>query len=160
MNFFPGPNLVSPKWRCPLNRGVPKVQKMQKTEWGEYSVLYNSNFSRLFRFRSFNVQFGKKKKQGQNGRDKKTNKGLWVSDICWRNGLRDFAKKSHIFLLYKSVYFRYYAMLSRHSNYMTLKCLIDSYRLGYLCPNAYRQPSSDESTSCRHVSSDKGWQYS
>ena len=102
------------------------------------------------------------KKQGQNGRkrDKKTNKRLWVSDICWRNGLRDFAKKSHIFLLYKSVYFRYYAMLSRHSNYMTLKCLIDAYRLGYLCPNAYRQPSSDESTSCRHVSSDKGWQYS
>ena len=99
------------------------------------------------------------KNKGKRG-EKKTNKGLWVSDIYWRKGLRDFAKKSHIFPLYKSVYFRYYAILSRHSNYMTLKCLIDSYRLGYLCPNAYRQPSSDESTSCRHVSSDKGWQYS
>ena len=154
---------MSPEWRCPLNRGVPKVQKMQKTEWGEYSVLCNNNFCRLFSFDLLTRSLVKKKTRAKwakkRQKDKQTT--LWVSDICWRNGLRDFAKKSHIFLLYKSVYFRYYAMLSRHSNYMTLKCLIDSYRLGYLCPNAYRQPSSDESKRLTsQVKSDKGWQYS
>ena len=24
VNVFPGPDFVSPGWRCPLNRGVPK----------------------------------------------------------------------------------------------------------------------------------------
>lgn len=24
MNIFPGPNVVSPEWSCPLNKGVPK----------------------------------------------------------------------------------------------------------------------------------------
>ena len=24
VNIFPGPNFVSPEWRCPLNRGVPE----------------------------------------------------------------------------------------------------------------------------------------
>ena len=141
---------MSPEWRCPLNRGVPKVQKMQKTERGEYSVLYNNNISRLFRFRSFNAQLSKK--QGQKGRKKDKQRTLGKRYLLKKRS-SSFCQEIAYFSLYKSVYFRYYAILSRHSNYMTLKCLIDSYRLGYLCPNAYRQPSSDESTRFKELSS-------
>ena len=26
VNIFPGPNFVSPEWRCPLNRGSPREE--------------------------------------------------------------------------------------------------------------------------------------
>ena len=32
MNIFPGPKFVSPEWRCPLNRGVPKERFHRNTQ--------------------------------------------------------------------------------------------------------------------------------
>ena len=76
---------MSPEWRCPLNRGVPKVQKMKKTERGEHSVLYNNKFSRLFSLRSFNAQLSKKTRAKgviKRQKDKQRTLKKWSSWFC------------------------------------------------------------------------------
>ena len=44
VNIFPGPNFVSPEWRCPLNRGAPKGRFQCRNQESNYSFFSSPFF--------------------------------------------------------------------------------------------------------------------
>ena len=56
----------------------------------------------------------KKDKRWAAGESERQTKDFGYAIFVEKNDLRDFARKSHIFLLYKYVHFCYYVMLSPH----------------------------------------------